>query len=874
MCTPKLAEGQGLKPLPPAKVPISMAAAQAVLAAHPVEANPFIRLLAYGAPSAWFAAGQAHFLAAVSQWSQLLGQLVSLLPHPHQRLIVLHNLLDEHGQGDLSLGHVSTFTTLLASLGVHVPANYLDQAPHTHVAAFLNVFRSMSTWEELAAAMGMVEYSYAFVSEHIAKYCAAKGVVNAHYTMHQDLDMDHAQQLFSLVEGLLLEPGTAAGAEAVRRGMARGHAALMDLYEALADVHGHSIAFSNVMEDCAVERAILQDIIRQNASISGQQSSTPGSDSASHVPRVCIISSAGCTALSMLAVAPLQLDLVDVNHEQVALTDLKLQAVQHYASSSTVSAVKEEAAAAQDRYVAFLHGSAPKDNYAALAGGHAYWASKMQHLHCGLVHMGKYEAVFRKVAAMEGDTAAFQAGFGDETLLRQFGPRVIQHASRPLAGGFELLVRGAGDKPGPGGARNQYFDALVNGCQGGHCPAPWHAAHLSTIVQHLQPGSGGQVRLHACSMTEFLEAAEPASYDFVQVSNVTDWMEEYEVARLLRACRRALRPGSGRLLMRRIFGRFTLEDLSAYGFETVAEHADASGLYTQTVEFKPAREPTTEELQRFEERLGATYPLGPGQRFKISHGADYLRFFRRMGEVHYQVIRDGESGEDGEVVAAVAIVLRPSAPGQDQGSSRGGGSCAEAASSASQPCWYVGDLRVDVAHRGKHLPEMMMGPFAIPMLTRSMRCFAVEMLPEAGAPSRMRNLLAMARGELQADTVPLEIWSLPAEAVRSHWQLISQGHGGPSGATLLDLSGVKDLQLVPSGQALRVLHVVSRSSLVAGDVAREEPEAGAMHMVCCVPGSALSSALGGSGLSPMAHACVVHLNMGDVDWNCLSTADI
>ena len=46
-------------------------------------------------------------------------------------------------------------------------------------------------------------------------------------------------------------------------------------------------------------------------------------------------------------------------------------------------------------------------------------------------------------------------------------------------------------------------------------------------------------------------------------------------------------------------------------------------------------------LARFEEQF--TYPLGPGRSFRISHGNDYPRFFRAVGDaVCFVAERDGE----------------------------------------------------------------------------------------------------------------------------------------------------------------------------------------------------------------------------------------
>src|SRR3954463_4543761 len=53
-------------------------------------------------------------------------------------------------------------------------------------------------------------------------------------------------------------------------------------------------------------------------------------------------------------------------------------------------------------------------------------------------------------------------------------------------------------------------------------------------------------------------------------------------------------------------------------------------------------------LARFEEQF--TYPLGPGRSFRISHGQDYPRFFRAIGDAACFVAE-----RNGEVLGALAL---------------------------------------------------------------------------------------------------------------------------------------------------------------------------------------------------------------------------
>jgi hypothetical protein len=97
-------------------------------------------------------------------------------------------------------------------------------------------------------------------------------------------------------------------------------------------------------------------------------------------------------------------------------------------------------------------------------------------------------------------------------------------------------------------------------------------------------------------------------------------------------------------------------------------------------------------LAEFEARF--TYPLEPGRSFRISHGEDYPRFFRSMGQAACFVAE-----HDGRVLGVVGVAVRPLVMPD--------GSRVQAA--------YVGDLKVDAGVRGM---------LAFPRLSRAAEAWA------------------------------------------------------------------------------------------------------------------------------------------------------
>ena len=114
-------------------------------------------------------------------------------------------------------------------------------------------------------------------------------------------------------------------------------------------------------------------------------------------------------------------------------------------------------------------------------------------------------------------------------------------------------------------------------------------------------------------------------------------------------------------------------------------------------------------LERFEEQF--TYPLGPGRSFRISHGTDYPRFFRAMGEpacfvatsdarphgVGQAFQPDSQAGKPdlrergGRVVGVLGCALRR----------------LQLPNGTECPAVYLGDLKVDPQARGgRALPQL------------------------------------------------------------------------------------------------------------------------------------------------------------------------
>ncbi|MFO0823652.1 MAG: hypothetical protein U0792_11140 [Gemmataceae bacterium] len=125
-------------------------------------------------------------------------------------------------------------------------------------------------------------------------------------------------------------------------------------------------------------------------------------------------------------------------------------------------------------------------------------------------------------------------------------------------------------------------------------------------------------------------------------------------------------------------------------------------------------------LARFEAEF--TYPLGPGRTFRISHGDDYPRFYRSMGDAVCVVAE-----RDGEILGAMAAVVRSLA--RPNGEVR--------------PALYLGDLKITPRNRGGRVLLRLASEVASWVAGRVETAFAVVMGGTRVTPDRYTGRLGM-----------------------------------------------------------------------------------------------------------------------------------
>ncbi|AWM39276.1 PqqC-like protein [Gemmata obscuriglobus] len=189
------------------RAPGVTARATEVLERSGIMANPYFRDLRSGTMSLdAFRRTQEQFFFAVTFFPRPMAALVGRIPDPKQRLDILHNLVEEHGEFNESQFHHTTFQQFLRTIGA-APERLDDLMIWPEVRAFNSVLTAACVLDDLdigVACMGVIEQAFAGISALIGRAVVDNGWVAAeqlvHYKLHAEIDERHAEEFFAVVE--------------------------------------------------------------------------------------------------------------------------------------------------------------------------------------------------------------------------------------------------------------------------------------------------------------------------------------------------------------------------------------------------------------------------------------------------------------------------------------------------------------------------------------------------------------------------------------------------------------------------------------------------------------------------------------------------
>jgi len=201
--------------------------------------NPYFRALQSGdLTKDDFVETQVQFYSAVVFFSRPMAALAAKIPTPDLRVEVVRNVWEEHGEGNPGRMHARTFATFLERLAGIGLADIEARTVWPEVRLFNTALAGACVLEDYrvgAAMLGMIERTFCEQSAWIGRAVVARGWLRpeelVHYTVHEVLDVRHAQDFFDVVR-----PSWNAGAEhrdTIEQGLRLGAVTFDRLWEDL-----------------------------------------------------------------------------------------------------------------------------------------------------------------------------------------------------------------------------------------------------------------------------------------------------------------------------------------------------------------------------------------------------------------------------------------------------------------------------------------------------------------------------------------------------------------------------------------------------------------------------------------------------------------
>lgn len=250
------------------------------------------------------------------------------------------------------------------------------------------------------------------------------------------------------------------------------------------------------------------------------------------------------------------------------------------------------------------------------------------------------------------------------------------------------------------------------------------------------------------------------------------------------------------------------------------------------------------DLQAIETAI--TYPFGADDRFYISHGHDYFRFFLRLGTPYWAALLDAHHKICGQLCAIMRKV--PTAAGKWKNA------------------WYLCDLKKGKHAKHTHTLSRLFRTLFWRLIWKCQRGYAVSM----NLPSSVNLLEVLVKKQVFLpfiSTSPLTLFSCSYEELKQLLPLL-EAHRGPIG--YLNLEGIKDIVLQKQGKR-PFIHLQFGPLKAASNCT---PLPGYTYMWCSPTHDPLTQALLEAGYAPTATATIFSFRMKQNPWSWILTSEI
>lgn len=185
-----------------------------------------------------FVETQIQFYSAVDFFSRPMAALVSKIPCPEQRLGILRNVWEEHGEGDREQFHKFTFLVFLQRLDGCTFEDVQARVLWPELRIFNTTLDGVCNSDNYligVGAIGMIERIFSDISFFIGRSVVERGWMASsqliHYDLHETLDIKHAEDFFSILRtSWNSKPDSRS---AIKQGLWLGATLFNGLYEGL-----------------------------------------------------------------------------------------------------------------------------------------------------------------------------------------------------------------------------------------------------------------------------------------------------------------------------------------------------------------------------------------------------------------------------------------------------------------------------------------------------------------------------------------------------------------------------------------------------------------------------------------------------------------
>ncbi len=312
-----------------------------------------------------------------------------------------------------------------------------------------------------------------------------------------------------------------------------------------------NIAFSTVWEDPAIETFLIDKYMLNKPQ--------------DYDYNYLNIASGGCTIFTLMR-KNVSIDAIDSNIEQLHLCEFKLCCMVYFNCS--------------DKVFDFLEGNMFETQYNThftdilqflTKDCRLYWQNtNINKLYHGLNKIGKYERLFKDLKKSNYD---FESVFNRQNLIDNFGEKAVCYSSKSFSEHFEKVLQIYTQKYTT--KNNYFYSRMTSGTISKLCK-PVFYNNLNNICNY----KSNINLIHSNALQHLCNTCK--KYDFINLSNITDWHDEDEINKILQLSYDRLKD-QGILCIRQLISDVNMNLLIKKYFvvcEEMMQHQDHSHFYT------------------------------------------------------------------------------------------------------------------------------------------------------------------------------------------------------------------------------------------------------------------------------------------------------